>query len=103
MSIYDEKHPKHTLNNIKSIPLVKHDKSLENEDKFLKNLQKAQYLNRLNVSAERAAAKSQLIKLSTVAGDRLRKFKKERMQDLKNQAHDRYNSQEQFGGARTDN
>ena len=38
MNIYDENHPKHTLNNIKSIPLVKHDKSLENEDKFLKNL-----------------------------------------------------------------
>ena len=38
INIYDEKHPMHTSNRIKSIPLVKQDKNLENEEKFLKNL-----------------------------------------------------------------
>ena len=53
----DAKHPKHALNNIKNIPQVKNDSTIERE-KFRKNLEKASNLSRLNISAERAAAKS---------------------------------------------
>ena len=57
IDIYDAEHPRHALNSIKNIPLVKRNSSSE-KDSFRKNLQKAHHLDNLNVSVQRAAAKS---------------------------------------------
>ena len=84
IDIYDAEHPRHALNSIKNIPLVKRNSS--EKDSFRKNLQKAHHLDNLNVSVQRAAAKSQLIKLSSAAGNKLRKYRQERVQAYRNQA-----------------
>lgn len=100
MEFFDSKYPKHAQNQIKQIPLVI-DTTTAKKQAFEDSLKKAGITAESNPSMQRAAAKSQLIKLGQEAKVTLREFTAERLQAYKEQASKRYSSPEPYGGAVT--